>query len=469
MKRTFIMILFVLSYTLCVAQGENPKQSFGNLTSNTKVIDVDRFCTLSSGLCVVIKGDKEALIDVNGNFIVDWGKYKFTGNGDREHCNQLQFYNGLVKVKDLTTFKSGFIDKTGNAVIPLKYNNLRSVDFSVANMAYVEDPFIKTLHTAIDINGRTLFDLSSFEVEPEKAGDLLFATRSMKYVLHWKSTEDDLYLEDNKNLNRFLVDDVSKFGFIDKTGKVVIPLTFQFANQFSEGMASVGKLDEFGAIKWGYIDLSGKLVIPYQYTYEPGPFHSGLALVRPTEIADFKYAYIDKKGNVKIKIGEKSATTYPGPLTYKFETRAPLENKHPLSEVGCFVHGFAVWQYGYDYLLLDTAGNFSKFENFLSENAYPLNRDLRYKLKKIDDKGFYFTVNKLNVFENDQYGLIDFSGKVVYYPNFGSFTPDLFGNYSLCDLIIGKEEKFNKPIIRQGIINKEGFFTVIKSEKKEVW
>jgi hypothetical protein len=48
--------------------------------------------------------------------------------------------------------------------------------------------------------------------------------------------------------------------FIDETGKVVIPCTFERAGNFSDGLAPVlvGRL-------WGYLDRSGRMVIAPQF------------------------------------------------------------------------------------------------------------------------------------------------------------------------------------------------------------
>lgn len=48
----------------------------------------------------------------------------------------------------------------------------------------------------------------------------------------------------------FLVEQENKYGYIDKTGKIVINYQFDGAGRFSEGLARV-KIDN----KWGYIDL----------------------------------------------------------------------------------------------------------------------------------------------------------------------------------------------------------------------
>src|SRR5260221_669420 len=51
-----------------------------------------------------------------------------------------------------------------------------------------------------------------------------------------------------------------KFGFIDKTGKLVIQPKYESAGDFSEGLASVSIEGKFG-----YVDANGKEVIPFQF------------------------------------------------------------------------------------------------------------------------------------------------------------------------------------------------------------
>ncbi|MBK6935752.1 MAG: WG repeat-containing protein [Chitinophagaceae bacterium] len=51
-----------------------------------------------------------------------------------------------------------------------------------------------------------------------------------------------------------------KAGFIDKTTKMVIPMKYEDANVFSDGLASV----KLGG-KWGFVDSKGKEVIALQY------------------------------------------------------------------------------------------------------------------------------------------------------------------------------------------------------------
>lgn len=77
-----------------------------------------------------------------------------------------------------------------------------------------------------------------------------------------------------------------KWGFIDMTGKEVIPCTYDDVLNFSEGLAVVIK-DE----KQGYIDKTGNVVIPFK-DIVLSFFHEGLAIV----YKDMKNGFIDKTG-----------------------------------------------------------------------------------------------------------------------------------------------------------------------------
>ena len=92
-----------------------------------------------------------------------------------------------------------------------------------------------------------------------------------------------------------------KFGYIDKTGELRIPLEFAGAENFTEGLAVV-EINK----KWGYIDKTGKLVVPAEFDYIMTPFSEGLALVKKGE----ELGFIDKKGKVVIKLQFGGASSF---------------------------------------------------------------------------------------------------------------------------------------------------------------
>jgi hypothetical protein len=78
--------------------------------------------------------------------------------------------------------------------------------------------------------------------------------------------------------------DHTKFGYIDERGQVVVPVKFDKAEDFSEGLAAVAFNDgkkskhEFERPRrWGFIDKNGKIVIAPQFGGCPeSAVHMGL-------------------------------------------------------------------------------------------------------------------------------------------------------------------------------------------------
>lgn len=76
------------------------------------------------------------------------------------------------------------------------------------------------------------------------------------------------------------------FGFVNRNGKVIIEPRYQWAEDFSEGLAAVMVGDH-----WGFIDASGKTVIEPRYSWA-GSFKEKRAVVQ----MEGKYGYIDQYG-----------------------------------------------------------------------------------------------------------------------------------------------------------------------------
>jgi hypothetical protein len=76
-----------------------------------------------------------------------------------------------------------------------------------------------------------------------------------------------------------------KWGFIDKTCRVIIPIIYE-ANglKFSEGLTPISKNN-----KWGFINRNADLVIPFRYD-RADIFSEGIAAVK----LNGKWGYINK-------------------------------------------------------------------------------------------------------------------------------------------------------------------------------
>jgi hypothetical protein len=83
-----------------------------------------------------------------------------------------------------------------------------------------------------------------------------------------------------------------KWGFIDKTGNIVIDLEWDRAGPFSEGLAPVAKDG------WcGFIDLAGKLVVPLEWK-QVSFFSGGMAAVSRNR----KSGFINSTGTVTVPV-----------------------------------------------------------------------------------------------------------------------------------------------------------------------
>jgi len=90
--------------------------------------------------------------------------------------------------------------------------------------------------------------------------------------------------------------ELKKYGYADASGRIVIRPQFDKALSFSEGLAAV-MTKENHVERWGFIDLTGKMIIPATYRLRPGRFSEGLAAVRIGESeSNYEMAYIDKTG-----------------------------------------------------------------------------------------------------------------------------------------------------------------------------
>lgn len=194
-----------------------------------------------------------------------------------------------------------------------------------------------------------------------------------------------------------------KFGFIDKNGNEVVPLKYDVAHSFKEGMAIV-KLNE----KWGFIDKNGKEVIPPKYDYVYS-FNEGLARVK---VGD-KWGYVDKKGDMVIppkyevasdfSEGLAAVREYKGSGEWNYIDKSGnvvLSNQYDWS--GNFSNGMAVvYNYedtglGYEiekYGIIDKTG----------KEIVPIKYDFIHS----------FSEGLARVELNDKYGVIDTKGNLV--------------------------------------------------------
>ena len=102
-----------------------------------------------------------------------------------------------------------------------------------------------------------------------------------------------------------------KFGYVDKTGRTVIPARYLEAHNFSQGLALVrlphADSEKLGA-QFAFINRQGKVVIPQAITEDdPAPqFSEGLAPV----MVNGKFGFADQTGKLVIPASFSEARNF---------------------------------------------------------------------------------------------------------------------------------------------------------------
>lgn len=127
-----------------------------------------------------------------------------------------------------------------------------------------------------------------------------------------------------------------KWGFIDKTRKIAVPLKYDKVWAFSDGLALVMKRYADGSEKYGFIDKTGKIAIPLEY-HGVWNFSGGLARVEKTDAdRNRKYGFVDQAGKVVLPLEYDDVSTLSGGLCWvkKGDNYGVFENPYyvPLAD-----------------------------------------------------------------------------------------------------------------------------------------
>jgi len=113
------------------------------------------------------------------------------------------------------------------------------------------------------------------------------AERFSEGIAPVKSAEDEIEYESDFWFNNYF----TKWGFIDKTGKVILPLIHDKVSKFKDGFAYVEK-----DYKVWLVDQTGKAILPKVYSNISNFNKDGLARVYNYYDKDTKWGLIDKLG-----------------------------------------------------------------------------------------------------------------------------------------------------------------------------
>lgn len=280
-----------------------------------EVEDYDKVGCLRDGLAGVIKQSNDeydktnrvGYIDKDGQLIIPFEFDAIVAGEGGESLEFNDFSEGLAAISK--NDKYGFIDTKGKVVIEPKYEWASSFSNGLAIVS------AEGLYGAIDKQGKTVIP---FEYQALANFHDGFATAARppkdpedyesKYGLINKQNEVVIpfMYESMGNLSESLiaVKKDGKWGYVDTKNKAIIPITlkYEMVNDFSDGLAAVFSYEENSDnLKYGYIDKTGKLVIPMQFikaywddSEDIIDFNNGIAVVNDKEGRTF---CIDKKGS----------------------------------------------------------------------------------------------------------------------------------------------------------------------------
>lgn len=204
------------------------------------------------------------------------------------------FHEGLAKV--CKNDKYGFIDKLGYEIIPCIYDEARDFDLGVSIVEKGEKTGVINKYGKMVIpckyDNINSFGKDSLAVAflNEKSG---FIDLEGNIVIPFNYDYCDNFSE---GLAAVCQDGL--YGFINKKGELIIPCQYTGIYNgygFCDGLVGVsidGGIDGALDDKWGYIDKTGKIVIPFQEGLTGTPFSSGLSMRQRAGVTSSFYQYV---------------------------------------------------------------------------------------------------------------------------------------------------------------------------------
>ncbi|NQT92917.1 MAG: WG repeat-containing protein [Lentisphaerae bacterium] len=215
------------------------------------------------------------------------------------------FSDGMAMIIERNKF--GFIDTRGEIVIPtdLSYAHPFSEGFCLAmrEKSTTTDPRQQGMTLSreqglLDKNGTFVFEPDFGGNRQYEGCEQIFMDGQWCFVTKEDYVVYKVLETVSSGLREGLVrvwsrkDHVKgRFGFVDKAGKIVIPITFERAEDFFDGRAKVWRDG-----KWGFIDKRGKLVIDHRFERV-----FDFSEQRARFERDERFGFIDKTGRIAIE------------------------------------------------------------------------------------------------------------------------------------------------------------------------
>ena len=335
-QKHLLAALSSLVLVLPLLSAQQPKQTFlysivkdgkwGFIDQTGRVVikpQFDNAFDFQDGLARVTEHGKVAFVDPTGKVVLrpEFQIVEDFSEGLAAVNNGLKRdpHIGLV----IEPGRWGYIDKTGQLAIPMTLTHAEAFSEGLAAAE------LNNRTGFIDRTGKMLFEVPlDVTMDFHEGVVAVLFKGGVTYFNNRGEKLDTPPLDPGPSYHSFAeglatIETKGKSGYIDKTGKLVIPAEFIDADDFSEGLAAVQMpveltwcpLDKDGSRygsskRFGYIDKTGKVVIPPQFEYA-GPFREGLANVSTCS----KSGFIDRTGKMVMSVDYDDVFPFRGGLS----------------------------------------------------------------------------------------------------------------------------------------------------------
>ncbi|HRO47601.1 WG repeat-containing protein [Agriterribacter sp.] len=392
----------------------------GDVHPNAKVIDADILYPFNNGLATVSKGTALALINAKGEFFIPYNSQYDLSRGENPEILAIGGKYLNTNGKLLAESNSG--GSWGLTKDQMYLENIKQDANSPKWSIRISDK-----------NGKK-YEIKNLPSMPYYIGEEMYVVQ--------KERNDDNHAVMNFN------------------GEYVTKFIYNSIGYFVNGMAVVSKIDEFGKRRYGYIDKTGKEVIPVMYSKWPTHFAGGLASIYPADKTEFAQAVINKKGEIVAKLPRERLIYYIGNGFFNYDPLHIMDTKGKVIAIKDFLASYGVESTASDReIMLHVTSEYVEHEFTVPH------------IQKADDgKMWYARYSKKNDFISS--GFVDIKEKKVVEAAFEIYETrrepvfDPVTKLALVKLRLSKDNRGN-TIYREGYINEDGVFMIVKGEKSK--
>lgn len=276
-----ILSISLVTITGCEKKREENKKDESSSTNNEANVDanalnleIEYASDFKDGIAIIKSGGKYGVINTEGKIVLDCSNLMIERIGD------------LLKVKKDQNF--GLVDKDGKVVADYIYQTIDKMDDDLYKVRKGDYGLInKDGKEIVPCNFLYIGEVSEGIITMKASDKFIYVTKEGKLITKkgYKNASD--FSDGMAGVETFENNNI----FIDTTGKEMVPeVEISIANKFSEGLArvSIGKKENE---RYGFIDKTGKVVIDLIYE-NCEKFFNGLAKVKK----DGKSGYINTNG-----------------------------------------------------------------------------------------------------------------------------------------------------------------------------